>query len=678
MLRSLLSASVVAVSLSGTVVAEVSDERGIEEVVVTAGSSIQERLGAAGSGTVLTAKEIQQVGATHASEALNRVAGVWVNRGSGQEHLTAVRSAVLTGYGACGEFSYLQDGIPIRPHGFCNINNLFELNTEQAAAIEVWRGPASAVLGGNALHGAINVITPIPEQSLIALEAGPYEFGRVAWQGGTDLGGHKVGAAFVGANSGGYRDDSGYGQQKLSLSQMAEVSGWAVRSHLTATLLNQETGGYVRGEEAYKDADLRTSNPNPEAYRDAWSLRANSELSRGAWTIKPYARRSQMQFLQHFLPGQPLEENEQSSLGLIVDHSSSNGTTQLNLGGQIELMSGHLREFQDQATTGSAFLVATRPAGLHYDYDVTSTLFAGFYNLEHSLSANTRLVHSLRAEILSYDYTNNHLVGNTKDDGTACGFGGCLYTRPASREDDFTNLGVRFGIERDVQMGLVYASVSSGFRPPQVTELYRLRGGQTIADLDSERLSAVEVGLRNQLLAVAVFAENTRNYLFRDSDAYNVSDGRTRSRGLEVSLNHTSGAHTFALAGTYARHKYAFDRNADGRETISNGNDMDSAPKWFGQASWATQLAPTLHHEFELISVGSYYLNAANTAKYDGHTVLNWRAQWQPRPELEWSLRVMNLLDEEYADRADFAFGSYRYFPAMPRQIYLGVRLALD
>ena len=678
MLRILLSASVVAVSLSGTVVAEVSDERGIEEVVVTAGSSIQERLGAAGSGTVLTAKEIQQVGATHASEALNRVAGVWVNRGSGQEHLTAVRSAVLTGSGACGEFSYLQDGIPIRPHGFCNINNLFELNTEQAAAIEVWRGPASAVLGGNALHGAINVITPIPEQSLIALEAGPYEFGRVAWQGGADLGGHKVGAAFVGANSGGYRDDSGYGQQKLSLSQMAEVSGWAVRSHLTATLLNQETGGYVRGEEAYKDADLRTSNPNPEAYRDAWSLRANSELSRGAWTIKPYARRSQMQFLQHFLPGQPLEENEQSSLGLIVDHSSSNGTTQLNLGGQIELMSGHLREFQDQATTGSAFLVATRPAGLHYDYDVTSTLFAGFYNLEHSLSANTRLVHSLRAEILSYDYTNNHLVGNTKDDGTACGFGGCLYTRPASREDDFTNLGVRFGIERDVQMGLVYASVSSGFRPPQVTELYRLRGGQTIADLDSERLSAVEVGLRNQLLAVAVFAENTRNYLFRDSDAYNVSDGRTRSRGLEVSLNHTSGAHTFALAGTYARHKYAFDRNADGRETISNGNDMDSAPKWFGQASWATQLAPTLRHEFELISVGSYYLNAANTAKYDGHTVLNWRAQWQPRPELEWSLRVMNLLDEEYADRADFAFGSYRYFPAMPRQIYLGVRLALD
>ena len=674
MLRSWLSASLVIALVGNAHGAETA----IEEVVVTAGSSIQARLGQSGSGTVLTGKEIQQIGATHASEALNRVAGVWVNRGSGQEHLTAIRSAVLTGSGACGEFSYLQDGIPIRPHGFCNINNLFELNTEQAAAIEVWRGPASAVLGGNALHGAINVITPVPEQNVIGIEVGAYNYGRVNWQGSTELAGQKIGAAFVSANSGGYRDDSGYGQQKLSLSHLADVSGWAVRSHMTATLLNQETGGYVRGEKAYEDATLRSSNPNPEAYRDAWSLRLNSELRRDAWTLKPYIRRSQMAFLQHFLPGQPLEENDQSSVGVIVERDVSTATAQVSVGGQAEFMSGGLREFQALPTTGSNFLVATRPAGLHYDYDVNSALLAAFYNLDYNLATDTRLVHSLRVETLKYDYTNNHIVGNTKDDGSACGFGGCLYTRPASREDEFTNLGARFGVERDLLAGMIYATASSGFRPPQVTELYRLRGGQTVADLNSEQLSALEIGLRNEVLAIALFAENTRNYLFRDSEAYNVSDGRTRSRGLEISLSHRLGAHNFSLATTYARHKYAFDRAADGRETISNGNDMDSAPRWFGQAAWSTQISPTLRHEMELSAVGPYYLNAANTAKYEGHTVLNWRAQWQPSANMEWSLRLMNLFDAEYADRADFAFGSYRYFPAMPRHLYLGVRLALD
>jgi hypothetical protein len=35
------------------------------------------------------------------------------------------------------------------------------------------------------------------------------------------------------------------------------------------------------------------------------------------------------------------------------------------------------------------------------------------------------------------------------------------------------------------------------------------------------------------------------------------------------------------------------------------------------------------------------------------------------------------MMNEKYADRADFAFGNYRYFPAMPRQIYGGVELSL-
>ena len=105
---------------------------------------------------------------------------------------------------------------------------------------------------------------------------------------------------------------------------------------------------------------------------------------------------------------------------------------------------------------------------------------------------------------------------------------------------------------------------------------------------------------------------------------------------------------------------------------------MDSAPRWFGQASWSMRISSVLRHELELSAVGPYYLNAANTAKYEGHTVLNWRAQWQPRADVEWSFRLMNVLNAKYADRADFAFGSYRYFPAMPRQVYLGVRLALD
>ena len=651
----------------------------MEEIVVSASSSIHQRLGQAGSASIISGEEIEEIAATHINEALARVPGVWVSRGSGQEHLTAIRSAVYTGSGACGEFSYLEDGIPIRPAGFCNVNNLFELNTEQAAAIEIWRGPASAVLGGNALHGAINVVTPLSTGLSVSVEGGSYDFYRAHLTGGTESSDHKLGFSFVGASSGGYRDDTGYGQQKLHLSHATMVNGWSVSSRVTMTNLNQETGGYVKGEAAYEDSVLRRSNPNPEAYRDAWSMRANSEISKDRWSIKPYLRRSSMTFLQHFLPGQPLETNDQGSGGVIANYDLAGDRYSGDIGIHLEVMDGSLTEYQAGPTlSSSAFMVATRPSGMHYDYDVASFMAALFYDLRFEINADTRLIHSLRQEFLDYDYENKHIVGNTKDDGTPCGFGGCLYTRPASRNDDFSNTGVRLGMERDVDQGMLYAVLSNGFRPPQVTELYRLRGGQTIADLDSERLSAFEIGYKGDFVNAAVYAEKTDHFILRDSEAYNVSDGKTRSSGVELEGFKSFGKHTISASLGYADHEYDFDREATGRETIQKGNQIDTAPKWLGSVRWSTDFSDSLGHELELVLVGKHYVNAANTAEYGGHEVLNWRGHWQLNDQTKVYARVINVLDEEYADRADYAFGGYRYFPAMPRQIYIGVNLDIQ
>ena len=113
----------------------------LEEVVVTATRSPVALASYAGSATRIATGTVALVGATHSSELINRAAGAMIQRGSGQESLTALRSPVLTGAGACGSVLVLEDGIPIRPVGSCNVNELFEVNFEQAAAIEVLRGP---------------------------------------------------------------------------------------------------------------------------------------------------------------------------------------------------------------------------------------------------------------------------------------------------------------------------------------------------------------------------------------------------------------------------------------------------------------------------------------------------------------------------------------------------------
>ena len=655
-----------------------SSDTELEEVVVFGDAALAEKLGRAGSWKALDAEEITGIGATHINETMNRIPGVWVVRGSGQEHLTAIRSAVLTGPGACGAFQYLQDGIPIRPAGFCNINNLFEVNSEQAGGIEVWRGPASAVLGGNALYGAINVLSDMPDGNSLSVEGGPYDFYRVAGKFSAEVGRHEFGASINGSSENGYRDDTGADQQKATLVHRTEVRDWEVFNTFNWTNLNQETGGFVYGFKAYKDSDLRKTNPNPEAYRDAWSLRAASHWTSDNWHIAPYLRSSDMNFLQHFLPGQPRERNDQTSGGIIVEYSYDLvEALDLRLGAQTEYMSAHLDEFQEEVLTDSSpFNNAVRNQGTHYDYDVDSFMIAGYYDLTYNFNDRTRLVHSLRVEYLEYDYDNKGLDGNTRDDGSECGFGGCLYLRPADSDDDFDNVAGRFGLEYDFDAGTAYAVAGTGFRPPQATELYRLQRNQQIADLDSEELISFEVGFKAPWFEVAGFYQETDNVIFRDAAGLNVSDGKTESYGIEFNAARAFGRHTLSVAGTYAKHEYAFNRDIAGAEVIENGNDQDTAPNWLGSAAWHVQATDQLQAELEMIYQDDQQINASNTAEYDGHTVFNLRGRYQVRDNIAVFARVINLLDRDYADRADWTFFNpdrYRYFPAMPRQFYAGV-----
>ena len=65
-----------------------------------------------------------------------------------------------------------------------------------------------------------------------------------------------------------------------------------------------------------------------------------------------------------------------------------------------------------------------------------------------------------------------------------------------------------------------------------------------------------------------------------------------------------------------------------------------------------------------------YYLEPDNEREYEGHNLLNLRVRGNLTPRLQATLRVTNLLDEDYAERADFGFGSYRYFVGQPRGAY--------
>lgn len=680
-------------SVSGGGVASGSE---LEAIQVRADELRSQTWQSSGNRSTIEPAEIKRVGQEHAAELFQRLPGVWISRGDGQEHLTAIRSPVLTGPGACGAFLFLENGIPIRPAGFCNVNDLLEINHEQAGDIEVIRGPASALYGGNALHGVINVRTAKPAIGSFAqlgMDIGQDDFSRLRYTSNRGDAQSAWRLDYQAGHSNGWRDDAGYEQQKLNLQQRLVADDWQVESHLAGTWLQQETAGFIFGKDAYRAAGGRRDNPNPEAYRNAWSLRGSVEIGRpwigedgdqGWLSLTPYLRSSKMDFLQHFLAGQPGEKNGQQSAGILFTLSSGSETANpWTISSQVEYADGFLQEHQEGPVMGgSPFLIATRPAGTHYDYLVKSMMAATHFDQNWRLAERLIAVTSARLETLGYDYDNRFLTGNSKPDGSACPFGGCLFNRPADRSDRFNNLGARAGLQYETEGELdLYLTAGRGFRPPQATELYRLQNSQAVADLDSENILSLEFGGRDQIgpwqYQTTLFWMDKTDVILRDAEGFNISNGKTRHWGLELDLDwQIDKKNGFNLAFTHARHTYRFNADATLGEIIRSGNEIDTAPRHFGRLGWLHQSSQSYWWELEAIYMGSYQLDAANEHQYGGHRLLNLRAGMDLGAGLQLRVGLTNLTNSNYAERADFAFGRYRYFPGRSRQLLLSLDAA--
>ena len=82
--------------------------------------------------------------------------------------------------------------------------------------------------------------------------------------------------------------------------------------------------------------------------------------------------------------------------------------------------------------------------------------------------------------------------------------------------------------------------------------------------------------------------------------------------------------------------------------------------------------------EIEIERMGAYFTDAGNLHKYEGHTLIHSRFVYLYRDNLTQFIRVHNLLDKDYAERADFnAYGGDRYFPGLPRETYVGFEYSL-
>ncbi|MBT7581525.1 MAG: TonB-dependent receptor, partial [Kordiimonadaceae bacterium] len=251
---------------------------------------------------------------------------------------------------------------------------------------------------------------------------------------------------------------------------------------------------------------------------------------------------------------------------------------------------------------------------------------------------------------------------------------------PGDREDSFNNVSFEAGLLYKIDdNNSFFSRFSRGFRAPQAAELYRLQTSQLVADIDSVKLDSYEAGLRGKIDAftyeVSAFYMKKDNVIFQDNRV-NVDNGKSKHTGVEAMFEYQFPIDvSIRASGSIAKHEYDFDQFTG--DINWNGLDIDTAPNDFGsiQLNWAP--ADKVKAGLEWIWMGSYAMEPTNAFIYEGHNYFNLRVEAEAMENVDVFLRVMNITNVRYAERADHAaFGvGERYFVGRPRGFYGGARV---
>ena len=170
--------------------------------------------------------------------------------------------------------------------------------------------------------------------------------------------------------------------------------------------------------------------------------------------------------------------------------------------------------------------------------------------------------------------------------------------------------------------------------------------------------------------------------ILRETNGFNVSNGSTRHRGFEYEAAPAT-ARTLRACRSTARSRGTNTRSrapSKAARPSSSGNDVDTAPRNLhsleSRSAGSVDIDGLAAAASMPYYVGRYFLDAANTAQYPGHNVANAAGRVERAGRLcDSRCASTTCSTQRYADRADFAFGNYRYFPARGRAVFLSVEL---
>ena len=635
-----------------------------------------------GGAELVGQETIDESRAANLQDVLQYVPGVLIRPrfGAADESQLSIRGSGLRNNFHLRGINVLVDGFPTgSADGFSDFESLELMDTKR---IEVYKGGNALRFGGNALGGAINLVSKTGyDEGLLGLrsEAGSFGFFKNHIATGQVYGPFDLYLAYTDTRLDGYRDHSSQVRNRANTTFGYDVGGGTTLRLDWGFTHNEEDlpGALTRGQ---FEANPRQRNPATAFANE----QRNYDYTRGGFTLRTPLGQGGVLEGKVQLNYQDLDHPLSFA---VIDQTTYNWGTELRyllastLFGKVSRFTAGMQYFGTRQNDSQFQNLGDAERGVQSRDNVNSVYTLGWY-AEEQLDLTSALTLVLGGRL---QYTREAVRGRHPSETQDTTFFGIS-----------PKAGVIYRVNPTVQ---IYANASKSYEPPLLLELTapgNVPG--SIEDLDAQRAWQFEVGTRGNI--GSRFAWDVSVYdieLWDEIQNVNVQPfpgapftipryqniPRSRHMGVEVGgelllvedilrgwgLGSTSDRLRLRTSYTWSRFTFVNDPNF-------GNNDLPGAPEHFivselrydhGSGFWAASSMENVPK--------AYFVNSANTNRTSAYLLGNFGMGYDYKP---WNLSVFfqarNLSDKQYisAVQVDDANGNY-FFPGDGRAFYGGI-----
>jgi iron complex outermembrane receptor protein len=671
----------------------------LEEVTVTATRLERQTLDVPASVEVAGAAKIKDANMFNIKEVLQAMPGVLIQSpNQGYDARLVIRGSGLKARYGVRDIMVLLDGVPITdPDSFTRLDFI---DPQLIRQIEVVKGPNSTLWGANAAGGVINVLTKSPcERRGGIAKAGFGEYG--AFNGHLSFSRNATDSIYYSVSA----------SRRQSDNHWRRWNEFETTQGTLQTALVLDDGSTLESYLGYTDASIQLPGKLDRAMFDDYLRTGQARQTEGPWQYS--GRYSEIFFFNSRWTQQigdfelkPMVFfNGWNHLHPVTGRINQADTNTCGLDMQVNhahrlrgragtLTFGATYRFDDQETDyfkyteyrtgfgGRITEVLSDKAGDRIETQKRKTELYGIY-LQESVHPVERCIVDLG---IRYDEVRFDISGTRSEDYDYSAGTYAPAADPESIDKSFGNASPRVGISYRLTDGLsVYSQYSKGIQTPTDSEL------NDNPQLNLVRVANFEIGLKARLprwsLNSAFYYSPVDSEVVQvvgpGGQSQYVNSGETTKRGFEVSASFWVWP-TLELGGAYSYADYTFDDFSEpvnaGGITVDmdrSGNSLPFVPEDQSSLFIAFRPGGGFRLRVETLCWGSYYIDNANSEKYEGYAfVTNAMAAFE-KGAFEISLDADNLFDDRYAVEAEKdTRGVVRYTPAAPRRLML--RLAYN